>query len=109
METMSRSEEQVMLIIWRTSEGISMKEIHTKVNAAFGHEWAPQTVSTFLGRLCKKGWAEAEKQKGQSLYRPIVGFDTYRKMRLTDILTELYGGDSALLKEELAKCEENAS
>ncbi len=48
MVKLSDCEEQIMAIIW-TSEGESeLKYVRAEVNARFNHEWAPQSVSTYI-------------------------------------------------------------
>ena len=67
MKKVSDAEEIIMSVIWSNEEPMALDEIRTKANAACGKDWKPQTVSTFLTRLCKKGFASSAK-KGRYHY-----------------------------------------
>ena len=58
METndISACERLVMKAIWDTPEEMALQEIMDKVNEENGKSWKPQTVSTFLARLVRKGF-----------------------------------------------------
>ena len=53
MERLSVCEEEVYLEICWMSEPPALEDVRSAVNR-LGHEWKPQTVSTFLNRLVKK-------------------------------------------------------
>ena len=53
MEAMSLCEEEVYVELCRMEEPPALEEMRAAVNMR-GHEWKPQTVSTFLIRLVKR-------------------------------------------------------
>lgn len=57
MEAMSLCEEEVYVELCRMEEPPALEEMRAAVNMR-GHEWKPQTVSTFLIRLVKKGYSQ---------------------------------------------------
>lgn len=101
MNEMSKSEEQVMISIWKSAEAPTLKTVLVDVNAAFHHEWAPQTVSTFLARLFKKGYVTRERKGRSVIYYPAIDMKEYRKEKLAHLLNELYDKDTEMLKADL--------
>ena len=57
-ENMTDCELLVMKCIWDTPEELTLPDIVTLVNEKFKKDWKPQTVSTFLARLVRKGFLE---------------------------------------------------
>ena len=66
MEAMSLCEEEVYVELCRMEEPPALEEMRAAVNMR-GHEWKPQTVSTFLIRLVKKGYVSTYR-KGRYFY-----------------------------------------
>lgn len=54
MIDLSKSEKEVMSVIFTKEEEMRLKDIVDAVNQKFEHSWKPQTVSTFLARMIKK-------------------------------------------------------
>ena len=52
----SACEKLVMKVIWDSTEELALQEVMDGVNHENGKNWKPQTVSTFLSRLVKKGF-----------------------------------------------------
>lgn len=50
MIDLSKSEKEVMSVIFTKEEEMRLKDIVDAVNQKFEHSWKPQTVSTFLAR-----------------------------------------------------------
>ena len=74
-----RCEEQVMSVIWSTEEELDLMQTLERVNKKYGHEWRPQTVSTFLVRLVKKNYLIPRKQGRYTYYRPAVDVENYKR------------------------------
>lgn len=87
LEELTDCEILVMKVIWNSSEVMSIQEIASKINQIYKKDWKIQTVSTFLGRIVKKGYLEM-KRNGRT-------FEYYPK-----VTEEEYG------KHEIAKCVE---
>lgn len=93
-------EEQILLAVCSIgSEPVDSGAIREYVNEKYGHEWAPQTVSTFLARLVKKGYLTIERKGKMYCYMATITLEQYRRARV-DALKELIfdGSDALLLK-----------
>ncbi len=75
METtndISACEKLVMKVIWDSPEEMALQEIMTRVNAENNKAWKPQTVSTFLTRLVRKGFLTLYRKGRYCFYQPLV-------------------------------------
>ena len=73
MEKLTTCEELVMKTIWDASEELSLTEIMQRVNEKYHKEWKPQTVSTFLARLVRKGYLQYYRKGRVFFYQTIEG------------------------------------
>lgn len=78
MERAARCEEQVLVIVWESEEAPDLHSVMDRVNSRFHHDWKPQTVSTFLMRLTKKGFLESYRKGRYTYYIPKVSRDEYK-------------------------------
>lgn len=103
MIKLSECEEQVMTVIWTSESEVEpdLKYVRAEVNARFNHEWAPQTVSTYLGRLVKKEYLTFKRKGRNSVYETLVELEQYRKERLQGLVEMLYGGDVEAVEKDL--------
>ena len=70
-------EELVMSIVWSSETSQSLKTILVDVNARHGKEWKPQTVSTILCRLVKKGFLSMYRKGRYCYYVPLIRREDY--------------------------------
>lgn len=91
METLSRSEEQVMTALWECGRPATRREIAAKL--PLDCHWADTTLLNFLLRLEKKSFVRSEKQGNKNLYTPLVRRLTYCGAVSEAHLRTLYGGD----------------
>ena len=91
METLSRSEEQVMTARWDCGRPATRREIAAKLPPDC--HWADTTLLNFLLRLEKKSFVRSEKQGNKNLYTPLVRRLTYCGAVSEAHLRTLYGGD----------------
>lgn len=91
METLSRSEEQVMTALWDCGRPATRREIAAKLPPDC--HWADTTLLNFLLRLEKKSFVRSEKQGNKNLYIPLVRRLTYCGAVSEAHLRTLYGGD----------------
>ena len=82
MERLTECEELVMKIVWDAGEELSLMEIMQRVNDKFRKDWKPQTVSTFLARLVRKGYLKHYRQGRVFFYQILVPLEDY-KSRMT--------------------------
>lgn len=80
----SACEKLVMKIIWDSTEDLALQEVMDGVNKENGKNWKPQTVSTFLARLVKKGFLSVYRKGRYSYYQPIVSKEDYWKTTMLE-------------------------
>lgn len=100
MEKLTESEELVMVIAWN-AEDVTLPVIEKDINARFNKDWKPQTVSTFLARLCRKDFLKLHRKGRYFYYEILVNREDYRKREIEAILELLYNNETDLFKEEL--------
>ncbi len=103
MEKISDCEEKVLVIVYRSKKAPRMKEVLVDVNWTYGRGWKPQTVSTFLSRLIRKGYLRAEKRGRDTYFFPMMALEEYRKIRLKELKEEWFDDDGELLKKCLGE------
>lgn len=81
-EMLTECEKLVALVVWDSSEELSLREITKKANERFGFNWANPTVSTFLAKLVRKGYLTSHRSGRLFLYRVVVSKDEYAIMEL---------------------------
>ncbi len=74
----STCERMVMKIIWESEEDLDLAHVMNRVNEEFKKEWKPQTVSTFLARLVRKGYLSVYRKGRYSYYQPLVAKDDFK-------------------------------
>ena len=93
MERLSVCEEEVYLEICWMSEPPALEDVRSAVNR-LGHEWKPQTVSTFLNRLVKKRYLSMWKKGRYYYYKPEIYLEDYQAAECTRMLNRIFKGDS---------------
>lgn len=105
-------EEVVMKCIWDSQEKLALSDITAMVNEKYGRIWKPQTVSTFLSRLVKKGYLDLYRQGRYFYYTALVSQKEYKRNIITNYIHFWNNGDidafacdlyenQALTKDEL--------
>nr|DAD83813.1 MAG TPA: Penicillinase repressor [Myoviridae sp. ctJfU3] len=92
IQRLPECEELVMSIIWGSETPQSLKRILVDVNARYGKEWKPQTVSTFLCRLVKKGFLSTYQKGRYCYYVPQIRKEEYCESQLLRIVDLFLGG-----------------
>ncbi len=90
-------ERLVMKVIWDSKEELALQEIMNGVNQENGKNWKPQTVSTFLSRLVKKGFLNVYRKGRYSYYQPIVSKEEYWKTTMQENARFFTKGDMGAL------------
>lgn len=91
----SACERRVMKIIWDSTEDLALQEVMDRVNEENGKAWKPQTVSTFLSRLVKKGYLSVYRKGRYSYYQPVVSKKDYWKTTMQENAQFFEQGDMA--------------
>ncbi|HBA96546.1 MAG TPA: transcriptional regulator, partial [Lachnospiraceae bacterium] len=67
-----------MKCVWDLGEGARLANIMKVVNDKYNKNWKPQTVSTFLGKLVRKGFIEQYRNGRYFYYHILVSKHDYR-------------------------------
>lgn len=86
-------EEKVMMVIWDSDEKPHLSEIVKEINERYGKDWRPQTISTYLAHLVRKGYLSFERKGKVFLYTPVVDKKSFCKQQLKNMY-EYYGNYS---------------
>ena len=68
---LTAAETIVMKCIWDADHEMSLAEIVNNANEGYGKEWKPQTVSTYLAKLCIKNYIQM-KRAGRTITYEIL-------------------------------------
>lgn len=90
---LTESEKITMKCVWDIGDGARLSRIMTLANDKYGKEWKPQTVSTFLGKLVRKGFVEQYREGRYFYYRILIDKHTYRTQMIRDDV-EFWDDDS---------------
>lgn len=109
METndISACERLVMKTIWDSPEELALQQIMDKVNEENSKSWKPQTVSTFLARLVRKGFLTSYRKGRYSYYQPVVSKEDFWKATMSENAHFFAQGDMAAMACQL--CEDMLS
>ena len=80
----STCEKMVMKVIWDSTEDLDLQHVMDNVNREFNKQWKPQTVSTFLSRLTKKGYLTVYRKGRYSYYQPAVAKDDFKMSTVSE-------------------------
>lgn len=89
----------IMKCIWDTPEELSLSKLVAMVNERFEKSWRPQTISTYLAHLVRKGYLTMRRQGKVFLYHPEVSEETYRSTQMNALVH--YWGDPGSPREFL--------
>lgn len=93
----SACERLVMKIIWDSTEDLALQEVMERVNEENGKSWKPQTVSTFLTRLVKKGFLSLYRKGRYCYYQPLVSKEDFWKATMQENARFFTKGDMGAL------------
>ena len=86
-------EEMVLMVIWDFDEKPHLSDIVKGINERYGKDWRPQTISTYLAHLVRKGDLSFERKGRVFLYTPLVDKKSFCKQQLKNMY-EYYGNYS---------------
>jgi len=87
LENLTDCEQLVMKTVWDSEEELSLMEVMQRVNDKYHKEWKPQTVSTFLARLVRKGYLRHYRQGRVFFYQILVPLEEYKGQLTNDYVT----------------------
>lgn len=82
---LTKIEVKIMKIIWDSERKLHLKEITEQVNECFGSTWHPQTISTYLMYLIKKGYLSMERHGRVFLYTAEITEQEFLKKKMEDL------------------------
>lgn len=91
-EFLSGCEEKVMAVIWSSEKELDLAGTRNMVNERFNKQWKPQTVSTFLARLVKKGYLTSKRIGRYTYYHPEITKEEYRLRKMIELVGTFYDG-----------------
>lgn len=83
---LTESEKITMKCVWDLGEGARLANIIEVANGRYKKNWKPQTVSTFLGKLVRKGFVEQYRSGRYFYYHILVSKHDYRCRMLREDL-----------------------
>ena len=87
LENLTDCEQLVMKTVWDSEEELSLMEIMQRVNDKYHKEWKPQTVSTFLARLVRKGYLRHYRQGRVFFFQILIPLEVYKGQLTSDYVT----------------------
>ncbi len=90
---LTESEKITMKCVWDLGGGARLAHIMEVANSRYKKNWKPQTVSTFLGKLVRKGFLEQYRDGRYFYYHILVSRHDYRCRMLRDDLDFWDDGD----------------
>lgn len=103
IEKLTESEELVMKGAWDCGKEPELKDVIGRVNGVYGKDWRPQTVSTFLAKLVRKGYLKMQRNGKIYTYKIIVSEEAYNREQLKQLCSFLYKNDKNALKRDVEK------
>lgn len=111
---LSRTELQMLNVLWKSKDGLSVREVHEQIKAEF--EWAYSTTKTTMDRMVKKGLLRREDFHGVFLYQAEIsrpaGLARLISFFMNDLLemdqsalVSLFGRSKALSNSEIDELE----
>lgn len=93
MKSLTKSEEQVMQVLWKLNKGF-LKEITENMPEPQPH---PNTVATLLKILVEKGFVQYEVQGRNNLYKPRISKTEYGKKSINQLVKGYFEGSPVKL------------
>jgi BlaI family penicillinase repressor len=111
---LSRTELQMLNVLWKSKEGLSVREVHEQIKDEFN--WAYSTTKTTMDRMVKKGLLRREDFHGVFLYQAEIskpaGLARLLSFFMNDLLemdqsalVSLFGRSKALSNSEIDELE----
>ena len=93
MKSLTKAEEQVMLVLWKLGKGF-LKDILDATPEPKPH---PNTIATLLKILVEKGFVEFDVQGRNNCYRPLTSKTEYGKTSANQLVKGYFEGSAAKL------------
>lgn len=101
IKRLPEAEEMVMAIVWSLAEAPDLAKVRATANRIYGRGWKPQTVSTFLTRLRRKGYLTSERKGRYTYYVPLIQKENYCKSQIKRMKETFFDGDRSRIEDFL--------
>ncbi len=103
MGKITDSELEVMRVLWREAEPVTITRLRETLQREKG--WEPTTIKTLVQRLVNKGAVAQEKRK-VFYYRPVISELEYSRWAAGSLVRRLFGGSAKALVASLMSADE---
>lgn len=108
---LTAAETIVMKCIWDADHEMSLAEIVKNANENYGKDWKPQTVSTYLAKLCQKDYIRMKRTGRMITYEILISEEDYKSEQAREFVSFWNGGSikqflTAFYKDEPATKED---
>lgn len=108
---LTAAETIVMKCIWDADHEMSLAEIVKNANENYGKDWKPQTVSTYLAKLCQKDYIRMKRIGRMITYEILISEEDYKSEQAREFVSFWNGGSikqflTAFYKDEPATKED---
>jgi BlaI family penicillinase repressor len=102
LNSLTESESIAMKCVWDLGdEHTRLAQIMSRANDYYKKNWKPQTVSTFLGKLVRKGYLSQYRDGRYFYYRILISKHEYCTQQLRGIMDFWDDGNIDLFCDEL--------
>ena len=99
---LTAAETIVMKCIWDADHEMSLAEIVKNANEGYGKEWKPQTVSTYLAKLCLKNYIQMKRAGRTITYEILITEEDYKSEQAREFVAFWNNGsDEPASKDEI--------
>lgn len=95
VERLTDCEEMVMKTVWDAERELGLMDITQGVNEVCKKNWKPQTVSTFLARLVRKGYLKHDRRGRLFFYHILISREKYVAKRANEFIEFWNHGNAA--------------
>ena len=111
LEKLTDCEELVMKTVWDAEEELSLMEVMARVNDKYHKDWKPQTVSTYLAKLCIKNYIQMKRVGRTITYEVLITQEDYKSEQAREFVAFWNNGSlkqfiTAFYKDEPASKDE---
>ena len=89
---LTAAETIVMKCIWDADHEMSLAEIVKNANENYGKDWKPQTVSTYLAKLCQKDYIRMKRAGRMITYEILISEEDYKREQAREFVSFWNGG-----------------
>ena len=98
MQELTKTEEVIMLTIWKMEKDISLSSITEAVKyEPRAKTWKPQTISTYFRKLAEKKYIKMIRNGKDYTYKPLITKEKYCELQLNNLFHYYFDGDKETL------------